>query len=83
MSCVNHEGVLLQLNKVQSKSHSEYRKKERKIVDWVKLKPQQLLNAFQGTPPVTCFFGSRQLFLVALLLSCFLSFVKSVLGFFL
>lgn len=42
VSCVNCEEVLLQLKKVQSKSHSECRKKERKIIDWVK----QNLNSF-------------------------------------
>lgn len=71
VSCVNREVVLLQLKKVQSRSHSECRRKERKIVAWVKLKPQQLLNTFQRTPLVTCFSGPRQLFLVALLLAFF------------
>lgn len=69
--CVTREEVLVQLKKVQSKSHSECRKKERKIVAWVKLKPHQFLNTFQRTSPVTCFSGPRQLFLVALFLSFF------------
>lgn len=69
--CVNCEGIFLQLKKVHTRSHSECRRKERKIVAWVKLKPQQLLNIFQRTPPVTCFSGSKQLFLVVLLLSFF------------
>jgi len=68
--CVNFEGVLLQLKKVQSKSQFECRKKESEVVAWVKQKPRQFPSLFQKVSPIACFTGTWKLFLVALLL-CF------------
>lgn len=58
---------VVQLNKIQTKSQSECRKKESQVAPWVKLKLQlQFLNPFQRTAPFPCFFGTRQLLVVDL-----------------
>lgn len=58
---------VVQLNKIQTKSQSECRKKESQVAPWVKLKLQlRFLNPFQRTVPIPCFFGARQLLIVNL-----------------